>query len=139
MLTKSSTMRSQHIAAHAAACLAAGYLLHSQRYVCHLRRCHCPRIRRSVQDIYLSLGERYFRRAFRMSYPSFWCLHERLKDHIKDGVQAVRMRRRIHRRINKTMRRSQPANNHSPNPPPPPNGSISTSIRLAPGLCSKVL
>ena len=30
------------------------------------------RVRRSVEEIYRGMGEKYFRRAYRMQYESFW-------------------------------------------------------------------
>lgn len=45
----------------------------SRRY-CKARK----RVRRSVQEIYEALGPIYFRRAYRMSYESFWKLHDKI-------------------------------------------------------------
>ena len=36
------------------------------------------KVHRSIDDIYGCLGERYFRRAYRMLYESFWLLHRKL-------------------------------------------------------------
>ena len=73
------------------------------------------RIRRTVDDIYQCLGPIYFRRAYRMSYESFWQLHDLLSPAMKDVASSVR--RYIPKR-------------HSYKSPPVPNGNISTSVRL---------
>ena len=36
---------------------------------------HCNQSRRTVEDIWICLGDYYFRRPYRMSYRSFWHLH----------------------------------------------------------------
>jgi hypothetical protein len=41
------------------------------------------RERRSVRDVYMCLGSQYFRRAYRMSYKSFWELYLQLKHEIE--------------------------------------------------------
>lgn len=62
MLTRSAALHTQNnIAIYAAACLAAEYFSH-RRGSRHGKQ-HWPRIRRSVQDIYLSLGDIYLCRT----------------------------------------------------------------------------
>ncbi len=43
------------------------------------------RRRRTVSDVYSCLGDLYFKRAYRMSYRSFWKLHAQLKE----GIEKV--------------------------------------------------
>lgn len=77
------------------------------------RRSARPRTRRSVEDIYDCLGPGFFRRAYRMSYQTFWKLHAILEPQIL-ASNASSMRRR------------------SSCPLPIANGKISTrSVRLA--------
>ena len=73
-----------------------------------------PRIRRSVKEIYKCLGPVYFRRAYRMSYQSFWILHSKLKPGILEAMERPEEDFAI--------------NSSSP---PVPNGPITTSVRLA--------
>lgn len=54
-----------------------------------------PRIRRSISEIYDALGAIYFRRAYRMSFESFWELHEQLKDGIAEAVKTKRTLRTL--------------------------------------------
>ena len=78
----------------------------------------CFRIRRSVEDIYQCLGSTYFRRAYRMTYASFWHLHDLLEEKTKDVANHVR--------------------GYSPNgprgenysAPPIPNGIVTSSVHL---------
>lgn len=78
------------------------------------------RVRNSVANIHSCLGPIYFRRAYRMSYASFWRLHDQLETLIEDVAAKVR--------------------GYSPkgengeraySSPPIPNGIISSSVRLA--------
>jgi hypothetical protein len=48
------------------------------------------RHRRSVQEVYHCLGDNYFRKAYRMSYDSFWVLHSKLENEIKNAVEDRR-------------------------------------------------
>ena len=48
------------------------------------------RVRRSVEEIYHCLGPMYFRRAYRMSYDSFLCLHDLLELKIEEAAANVR-------------------------------------------------
>ena len=49
-----------------------------------------PRQRQSVADVYNLMGESIFRRAFRMTYDSFWRLHVILTPHISDITAKTR-------------------------------------------------
>jgi hypothetical protein len=77
------------------------------------------RIRRSVAEIYHCLGPIYFRRAYRMSYYSFWRLHEKLEGKIKEVTSKV------------TGYSPKEANGEKQSVPPIANGIISSSVRLA--------
>jgi hypothetical protein len=75
------------------------------------------RQRRSVSDVYQCLGDNYFRRAYRMSYDSFWVLHSKIENEIKNEIEN---------------RRRKAGGSFDPrHAPPVPNGPISTSVRLA--------
>lgn len=81
---------------------------------------HRRRIRRTVKEIYMSLGPIYFRRAYRMSYASFCTLHSILKDGIKLAIKSTSY--------------YQPKGGRKGGKfklPPIPNGAVSTSVRLA--------
>jgi len=78
------------------------------------------RVRRSVGEIYRGLGDRYFRRAYRMHYESFVYLHGKLEGRIESS-------RLKSRGYNKKGGRND--GNYSL--PPIPNGPITTSVRLA--------
>lgn len=87
----------------------------------HGRKAARHRVRRTVKDVYNCLGPTYFRRAYRMTYHSFWVLHSKLKQGILDAHKKLKEHDndvcdlpKIHGR-----------------PPPIPNGPISTSVRLA--------
>ncbi len=99
------------------------------------------RTRRTVEDIYKCLGDTYFRRAYRMSYESFWVLHEKLQARIshaaiesenwkkKEGTQQNQ-----HDQENPTVRKQgnrEAKKQANYLPPPVPNGHICTSVRLA--------
>jgi hypothetical protein len=74
------------------------------------------RIRRSIREIYEPLGPQYFRRAYRMTYESFWKLHDLLSDGIATAVAA---------------KRRQTTTNWKPNcHPPVPNG-----VRILSSVC----
>ena len=66
------------------------------------------------------LGETYFRRAYRMHYESFWCLHEKLED----GIESARLKSRGYEK-----KGGRAGGNYSL--PPVRNGPITTSVRLA--------
>ncbi|KAG7363561.1 DDE superfamily endonuclease [Nitzschia inconspicua] len=77
------------------------------------------RQRRSVQDVYECLGPTYFHRAYRMSYESFWILHDKLRDGIEEALKEKQTKvpdegGKLHNRA-----------------PPIPNGPICSSVRLA--------
>jgi hypothetical protein len=76
------------------------------------------RIRRSVEEIFDCLGPIYFRRAYRMSYESFWRLHSLLEAKIDDVAAKIRG--------------YSPREAHGENWSAPPihNGPISSSARL---------
>ena len=78
------------------------------------------RKRQSVHSVYMSLGDTYFRRAYRMSYDSFRRLHKLLAT----GINSARLKMR--RYIPKGGRKGGKFK-----PPPIRNGRISTSVRLA--------
>jgi hypothetical protein len=75
------------------------------------------RIRRTIEEIHVILGDLYFRRAYRMSIESFWELHEQLRNGIEAAASTFRRRRRANHN-----------NNHRR--PPVPNGQIPSSVRL---------
>ena len=52
------------------------------------------KVHRSVEDIYGCLGERYFQRAYRISYESFWLLHRKLSTRIAKAVDDSRRYKR---------------------------------------------
>ena len=54
----------------------------------------CRKVHRSVEDIYGCLGERYFWRAYHMSYKSFWLLHRKLSTRIAKAVDDSRCYKR---------------------------------------------
>ena len=106
----------------AAAC-AASYLLQQSgkpQKESHAGRVAIRRVRRSVREIYSVLGADYFRRAYRMSYESFWQLHSKLATRIN----AARLTAR--RYVPKGRRKGGRYRS-----PPIRNGRISTSVRLA--------
>lgn len=78
------------------------------------------RERRSVSAIYIGLGPDYFRRAYRMSYSSFWKLH----DMLEEGIEQARLE---HRGYEKKGGRE----GGSYLPPPVRNGHVHSSVRLA--------
>ena len=49
-----------------------------------------PRKRQSVHDVYMSVGDTYFKRAYRMSYDSFRRLHKLLAT----GINSARLKMR---------------------------------------------
>ncbi|KAL3786233.1 hypothetical protein HJC23_002484 [Cyclotella cryptica] len=90
------------------------------------------RRRRTIQEIYMCLGAKYFQRAYRMSYESFWKLHEKLKEGIvlahKQYLEKMRRQRRARRSRSSVCGRRRL---NSPAPPPIPNGKIESEVRLA--------
>ena len=78
------------------------------------------RARRSVREMYNILGADYFRRAYRMSYESFWRLHSMLATRI--NTARITARRYVPKGGRKGGRYKSP---------PIRNGRISTSVRLA--------
>ena len=79
-----------------------------------------PRERRTVLDQYIAMGPHYFRRAYRMEYPSFWRLHELLEE----GIERARLNQRGYEK-------KGGREGGSYLPPPTPNGKIESSVRLA--------
>ena len=76
----------------AAAC-AASYLLQQRgkpQKKSRAGRVAVRRARRSVREVYRTLGADYFRRAYRMSYESFWQLHSKLATRINSACLAAR-------------------------------------------------
>ena len=95
-------------------------------------------IRRSVSDVFNCLGPQYFRRAYRMSFESFWILHEALKNGIQVAYREhrIRMKERKLKKISKMSTKSKRIYykmllEEKFNVPPVPNGIIDSSIRLA--------
>lgn len=96
------------------------------------------RHRRSVEQIYACLGDVYFRRAYRMSYASFWVLHGKLHDGIV-AASALRANITKQNRIHVKQQQQQEEGNIPEKPPrtgnftvpPIPNGPVPTSVRLA--------
>jgi hypothetical protein len=103
-----------------AAALAARYRKVKQN---RLRGSARKRARRTVEEVYECLGPLYFRRAYRMSYASFWKLHNKVAPKIIEAFQQYRRYRR------KGGRKGRKGGVFKP--PPIPNGAISTSVRLA--------
>ena len=57
------------------------------------------RERRTVEQMYQCLGDIYFRRAYRMSWRSFWILHDKLCGPIEEAVvEAAKIRKEARRR-----------------------------------------
>ena len=54
------------------------------------RRTALFRVRHSVESIYRGMGDKYFRRAYRMNYESFCNLHDKLED----GIELFRLKSR---------------------------------------------
>ena len=82
------------------------------------------RIRRSVEDIYTGMGPKYFQRAYRMQYDSFWNLHDKLAM----GIEEARLMSRGYEK-----RGGRDGGLYLL--PPVTNGPITTSVRLACALC----
>ena len=82
-----------------------------------------PRERTSVSEIFNSMGERMFRRAFRMTFDAFWRLHSILLPHLLTAISINR---------NYVRKGGREGGNYSL--PPTPNGPISPSIRLGAAL-----
>lgn len=77
-----------------------------------------------MNEVFHLLGPYYFRRAYRMTYPSFVKLHEALQDGIK-----VAAARKVAKRVEG---REATTRQYVSNPAPrPPNGAIHSSVRLA--------
>ena len=91
------------------------------------RRPNCVRYRRTVFDMHRCAGPDGFRRAYRMSYESFWILYDKLEDGINVAVYAVR---------GKPMPSADDGGREGGNysAPPTPNGPILISTRLAVAL-----
>eukprot|EP00970_Alexandrium_tamarense_P018495 scaffold13344_cov215-Alexandrium_tamarense.AAC.1 len=89
------------------------------------------RERSTVEQIHQCLGDIYYRRAYRMSWLSFWTLHDKLCGPIKETIAKAAKIRKETRRREKRKRVVGISNLLNPTPPPPPNGTISTSVRLA--------
>jgi hypothetical protein len=79
-----------------------------------------PRKRISVHDVFLSMGPRLFRRAFRMHFDSFWCLHSILSNNITASMDKAQ-----------SYSRKGGRSGGNCSLPPVPNGPIPSSIRLA--------
>ena len=84
------------------------------------RRTALFRVRHSVESIYRGMGDKYFRRAYRMNYESFCNLHDKLED----GIELFRLKSRGYNK-----KGGRAGGNYSL--PPTPNGPITSSVRLA--------
>jgi hypothetical protein len=80
--------------------------------------CHC--IRHTFEEIYNCLGPIYFRRAYRISYESFWHLHDKVAPKIDEYIPKY---------YKYTRKGGREGGNYIP--PPTPNGCITTSVWLA--------
>ena len=134
MLLSKHMRKVQVVAAQAAAVTALHFCRDKRRrkigsrYGCSTR----VRQRRSVESIFLCLGDAYFRRAYRMSYDSFCRLSDKLKSEIEAAhEQAMKKRRKQRRRRNRARLGAIRKRLNNPPLPPVPNGKICTSIRLA--------
>ena len=78
------------------------------------------RERRSVMDVFNTLGPTYFRRAYRMSLQSFYHLHLILSPHIESAREKISL-------YQKKGKRS--GGNYSD--PPVRNGPVSSTVQLA--------
>jgi hypothetical protein len=114
---------SYHASIVQAAALASSKYFYSQsgvrrRAATRLGKSARKRVRRSVAKIYHCLGPIYFCRAYRMSYDSFWRLHNLLEVRIEEAAAKIRG--------------YTPKDVHGENwsAPPISNGAISTSVRL---------
>jgi hypothetical protein len=118
---------SSNISPYVVDLIVAAAVGHSVSYIFEIesrvqgRHGHHPRERerRSIAEIYDCLGPHNFRRAYRMTYDSFWILHRktfRLIQHY--ALQAIRRKKKT------GMKQVGGA------PPPIRNGLISTSARL---------
>lgn len=85
-----------------------------------------PRTRRSVEEIFESLGPTYFRRAYRMSYESFCKLHQKLEDAILEALAAAKSKRK-----EEDAPKARRTKKGIYSLPPVPNGTIDTKVRLA--------
>jgi hypothetical protein len=67
------------------------------------------RIRRSVSNVFNCLGPHYFWQAYRMSFESFWILHEALKNGIQVAYKEhrIRMKERKLKKISKMSTKSK--------------------------------
>ena len=107
-------------AAFAAGCTLQGEWRSAPKNRSRTGRVAVRRVRRSVRDIYTILGAAYFRRAYRMSYESFWVLHSKLATKI--NIARLKARRYVPKGGRKGGKYKLP---------PIRNGRITTSVRLA--------
>lgn len=100
---------------------AALYLLESEREESEraTTRIKVNRRRISVLEVYTSMGPRVFRRAFRMTFDSFWHLYSILSTHISTAALEGR---------NYVPKGGRDGGNYSL--PPIPNGEIPSNVRL---------
>ncbi|KAL3789801.1 hypothetical protein ACHAWO_000272 [Cyclotella atomus] len=133
LLSNKHRIKAEAIILQGATVLAAKYLC--QKQSSHGVRFANPCVRKqvTVESIYIRLGDNYFDRAYQMSYRSFWRLHDKLKDTIIQSVKdATISRKRTIRQLQRYQNRGGVPQNANPTfVPPPPNGEITTSIRLA--------
>jgi hypothetical protein len=107
MLLSNKHRKAEAIILQGATVLAAKYLRRKQSS--HgVRFGKAPRVRKrdTVESINICLGDNYFDRAYRMSYRSFWHLHDKLKDSIIQSVKdATISRKRARRQLQRYQRR----------------------------------
>ena len=83
------------------------------------------KVHRSVEDIYVCMGECYIQRAYRISYKSFWLLHRKLSTRIAKAVDDSR----------RYKRKGGRGGNYKLPPVRNGNGPVTTCVWLAGALC----
>ena len=116
------TLSSHAFIVQAASLAASAHLSRrrNRRIATRIGRSARFRVRRTVEEIYHCLGRIYFRRAYRLSYASFWRLHELLAPVI-DGIAS---------KIRGYVPKHERDHGDKFSAPPVPNGIISRSVRL---------
>ena len=107
------------VVANAAIAIIFHYYVERTRKTRRIRSVHHPRVRVTVQEVYAQLGPINFRRAFRMTYDSFWRLYFILSPYIDAATEKG----------NRFQLKGGRGDRYAP--PPVPNGPISASSRLA--------
>ena len=75
------------VVANAAIAIIFHYYVERTRKTRRIRSVHHPRVRVTVQEVYAQLGPINFRRAFRMTYDSFWHLYFILSPYIDAATE----------------------------------------------------